>query len=180
MRVVKKEIREQAALAGLLASAPVGRLGTAGRDGYPMIKPVNFVHYRERIYFHSAPEGEKIEQILRDGRVCFEVEQPIGYVKSLGIPCQADYLYRSVIIRGRAHLVSEREEKVAALKALMEKYQPEGGYGTFPEERVAGTAVVRIDIAELTGKQDLGKEHERDAVRQRLAEPAAAAVCERF
>lgn len=180
MRVAKKEIHDPAILKELLAWAKVGRIGTMGQDGYPMIKPVNFVHHRGRIYFHSARSGEKIETILRDVRVCFEVDRPIAFVRSTGIPCKADYLYRSVIIRGRAHVVCDREEKVAALMALMEKYQPEGGYGTFPEEQLAGTAVVRIDIVEMTGKQDMGKEQEQDAVRWLLNDPSIpAALLER-
>jgi hypothetical protein len=180
MRVAKKEIHDQEILEELLARSPVGRLGTIGRDGYPMIKPLNFVHHRGRIYFHSAPEGEKIDAIRWDGRVCFEVDLPIAYVKSTGIPCKADYLYRSVIIRGRAHVVADREERVSVFKALMQKYQTEGGYGGFPEDRLAMTIVVRIDIVEMTGKQDLGKENERDAVLRILRnKPAPAAVLER-
>jgi uncharacterized protein len=180
MRVVKKKIHDRKIVEELLAGSPVGRLGTTGRDGYPMIKPLNFVHHRGRIYFHSAPEGEKIEAIRRDSRVCFEVDLPIAYVKSTGIPCKADYLYQSVIIRGRAHVVADREERVSALKALMEKYQPEGGYQGFTEDKLALTAVVRIDIVEMTGKQDLGEENERDAVLRILRDkPVPAAVLER-
>lgn len=180
MRVVKKEIREKKIIEELLAGAHVGRLGTFGEDGFPMVKPLNFVYYRQRIYFHSAQEGEKIEAIRRDSRVCFEADLPIAYVKSTGIPCKADYLYRSVIIRGRAHIVADREEQVLALKALMQKYQPEGGYGGFPEEKLALTAVVRIDIVEMRGKQDLGNEGEHDAVLRILKEkPDPMVVLER-
>ncbi|MHB8770190.1 MAG: pyridoxamine 5'-phosphate oxidase family protein [Syntrophales bacterium] len=176
MRVAKKEIHDQTVIAELLAKSSVGRLGTIGQDGYPMIKPLNFVHHRAKIYFHSAPEGEKIDAIRRDNRVCFEVDLPIAYVKSAGAPCRADYLYRSVIIRGRAHAVADREERVSALKALMQKYQPEGGYEGFSEETLARTAVVRIDIVEMTGKQDLGKETERDTVMRILRDRALPAV----
>jgi hypothetical protein len=180
MRVVKKEIREKNIIEELLAGSHIGRLGTIGEDGFPMIKPLNFVYYRGRIYFHSAQDGEKIEAIRRDSRVCFEADLPIAYVKSTGIPCKADYLYRSVIIRGRAHIVADREEQVLALKALMQKYQPEGGYGGFPEEKLALTAVVRIDIVEMTGKQDLGEEGEHDAVLRILKEkPDPMVVLER-
>jgi uncharacterized protein len=42
-----------------------------------------------------------------------------------------------------------------AMKALMEKYQPEGGYGDFPKEKLAITAVIRIDIEAMTGKEDV-------------------------
>jgi nitroimidazol reductase NimA-like FMN-containing flavoprotein (pyridoxamine 5'-phosphate oxidase superfamily) len=180
MRVAQKEIHDRKIVEELLAGSPVGRLGTIGRDGYPMIKPLNFVNHHGRIYVHSAPEGEKIEAIRRDSRVCFEVDLPIAYVKSTAIPCKADYLYRSVIIRGRAHIVTDREERVSALKALMQKYQPEGGYQGFPEENLAMTTVVRIDIVEMTGKQDFGKETERDAVLRILRDKlVSAAVLER-
>jgi hypothetical protein len=156
MRVAKKEIRERKTVEGLLAQCAVGRLGTVGREGYPMVKPLNFVYHEGRIYFHSAREGEKIEDIKRDGRVCFEVDLPLAFVRAEGSPCKADYRYQSVICTGRARLVEDPEEKLRAFTALMEKYQPEGGYGDFPEERVALTAVIRIDVLTMTGKQDLG------------------------
>jgi hypothetical protein len=34
----------------------------------------------------------------------------------------------------------------------MQKYQPAGGYGAFPEEKLALIAIVRIDIVGMTGK----------------------------
>lgn len=156
MRLAKKEISDRKTVEGLLAQCAVGRLGTVGADGYPMVKPLNFVYHEGRIYFHSAREGEKIEDIGRDERVCFEVDLPLAFVRGEGSPCKADYRYQSVICTGRARLVEDSQEKLGALKALMEKYQPEGGYGDFPGEKVALTAVIRIDILTMTGKQDLG------------------------
>ena len=155
MRRSKKEIRDPETIDALLRTAQVGRLGTIGPDEYPMIKPLNFVYKGGKIYFHTALAGEKIEDIRRDGRVVFELDLPIAYVKGDNNPCSARYLYRSVIVKGRAALVEDRIERVRALKGLMEKYQPEGGYGDFPEEKLAVTGVVRIDIEETTGKEDL-------------------------
>ncbi|MGD0232676.1 MAG: pyridoxamine 5'-phosphate oxidase family protein [Syntrophorhabdales bacterium] len=157
MRVAKKEIRDRGVLEGLLRNCPVGRLGTVGSDGYPVIKPLNFVFLDGHIYFHSAREGEKIDDMARDGRVCFEVDSPIGFVKAADHPCSADYLYQSIIIKGRAHVAEKQDERMRALKGLMEKYQPEGGYDAFAEDKLALTAVVRIDIIEMTGKEDLGQ-----------------------
>lgn len=163
MRQAKKEIRDVAIIIDLLNTAHVGRLGTLGGDGSPMIKPLNFAYHDRRIYFHTAREGEKMDDIKRDSRVCFEVDLPIALVKSNGIPCRAAYLYRSVIIRGKAAIVDGHDEKVFGLRCLMEKYQPEGGYGDFPEEKLAITCVVRIDIEEMTGKEDLGKDGLKEA-----------------
>ena len=168
MRKSNKEVVDTAVIVELLNVCHVGRLGTVGRDGYPMVKPLNFAHCGRKIYFHTAKEGEKIEDIKRDNRVCFEIDLPIAYVKGTASPCTAEYLYRSVIIRGRASLIEDTEEKIFALKCLMEKYQPEGGYGDFPEEKRGITGIVRIDIEEMVGKEDLGKGSMREAVLKAL------------
>jgi len=156
MRRTKKEIQTRAVVDNLLNTCPVGRLGTIGNDGYPRIKPLNFVYLNGKIYFHSAKEGEKIDDIIRDNRVLFEIDEPMGYVKSGKNPCSAKYLYRSIMIRGKAVIVSDDGERLLALRSLMEKYQPEGGYGEFLTEKLNITAVVRIGIEEITGKEDIG------------------------
>jgi len=92
---------------------------------------------------------------LRDNRVCFEVDVPLRYVKVKGDPCSASYHYQSIILKGRAEIIKDSEEKRMAMKALMEKYQPEGGYDAFPKEKLAITAVIRIDIEVMTGKEDV-------------------------
>jgi hypothetical protein len=51
-----------------------------------------------------------------------------------------------------------------ALLELMRKYQPGGGHGAFPEAKLAITAVARIDIEAMTGKEDLGKGALREQV----------------
>ena len=165
MRQHKKEIIDKNVIDNLLRSATVGRLGTIGRDGYPRIKPLNFVYSDNRIYFHSAKEGEKIDDILRDSRVCFEVDLPIAYIKGRqDDPCRAAYLFQSVIIRGNAALVHDEPERRKALSELMRKYQPDGRYGEFLEAKLVITAVVRIDIETKTGKEDLGKGTLREKV----------------
>ena len=158
MRKHNKRITDADIIIDLLKTCHVGRLGTTGSDGWPMVKPLNFVYHGGRIYFHCALQGEKLEDIRNDNRVCFEVDLPVAYVRgTMENPCRAEYLYRSVIIRGRASVVEERQERVQALQLLMTKYQPEGGYGPLPEEKLALTCIVRLDIDDLSGKEDLGK-----------------------
>jgi len=157
MRRANKEIVDKEQVVALLRTAPVGRLGTLRSDGYPMVKPLNFVCHGQHIYFHGAGEGEKISDIRRHPKVCFEVDLPIGYVEATDDPCGAFFRYRSVIILGKAFVIEDPGEKRFALNALMEKYQPAGGYGDPPAAKLAATAVVRIDIEEMTGKEDLRK-----------------------
>ena len=122
-----------------------------------MVKPLNFVYYEGTIYFHSAREGEKIDDIGRNNRVCFEVDLPVSYVKgTMETRARRTISIRASFCSGKAFIVEEPDEKRKALGALMEKYQPGGGYGQFLEAKLAVTAVVRIDIETVTGKQDLG------------------------
>ena len=184
MRRWKKEIKDKAIIIDLLNTCHVGRLGTIGKDGYPMVKPLNFAYNPlsppftkggqggfGKIYFHTAKEGEKIEDIKRDNRVCFEVDLPIAYVKgTMADPCKAEYLYRSVIIKGKAYIVEDKDERIFGLKCLMRKYQPEGGYGDFLEEKLQITGIVRIDIEDMVGKEDLGKDKLKEAALKALAD----------
>ncbi len=174
MRKSNKEITDTAVIIDLLKICPVGRLGTVGIDGYPMIKPLNFAYAGGRIYFHSAQEGEKMEAIARDNKVCFETDLPIAFVRGGEDPCRAEYLYRSVIIKGRAQIIGDRDEKIFGLTCLMQKYQPEGGYGDFSEEKLKLTSVVRIDIEEMTGKEDLGKGSMKEEALKALASGTSA------
>lgn len=169
MRKLNKKITDAAVIIDLLNSCQVGRLGTVGLDGWPMVKPLNFVYHAGNIYFHTALEGEKIEQIRSDSRVSFEVDLPIAYVRGTAEnPCRATCLYRSAIIRGRASIIEERGEKVVALNALMGKYQPTGNWQDYPDDKLAITGIVRIDIEQMRGKEDLGKDGIREIVLQAL------------
>jgi nitroimidazol reductase NimA-like FMN-containing flavoprotein (pyridoxamine 5'-phosphate oxidase superfamily) len=168
MRKANKEIKDISVIVQLLKTCHVGRFGTNGRNGYPVVKPLNFVYYDGKIYFHTALAGEKIDDIRRDNRVCFETDLPIAFVRAVNQPCEAEYLYRSVIIKGRAHLVEDHEERARAFRSLMEKYQPEGGYGPYVQDKLGITGIIRIDIEEMTGKEDLGKGTHRERALEAL------------
>jgi len=171
-----KAITDATILNDILSACHVGHLATNGDDGYPMVKPLNFAQREGRIYLHSAHEGEKIDHILRDGRVCFETCQPIAQVKAKSHPCDSAYLYRSVIIKGRASIVEDSTEREEAFAALMEKYQPEGGFGDYTQKRLGLTAIIRVDIQAMSGKEDLGKGDVRDRALEALGSSAPLPV----
>jgi len=156
MRRPEKEIKDPETIDALLERTLVGRIATINRKRFPVIKPVNFLYWDGKLYFHSSKQGEKIADIRRGSPVCFEVDEPVAYVLAKGTACSANYFYRSIIVKGKARLVNRREKKLTILKKLMEKYQPEGGYDEFAEALVQKTAVVEMSIEELTGKQSLG------------------------
>jgi nitroimidazol reductase NimA-like FMN-containing flavoprotein (pyridoxamine 5'-phosphate oxidase superfamily) len=156
MRRQERGIKNRETIIAMLEKSTVGRMATVNKKGIPAIKPVNFVYWDGKIYIHSSRKGEKVADIRRGSPVCFEVDDPIAYVEAQGPACRASYYYRSIIAKGKASLVNHRDNKLKILKRIMEKYQPEGGYGEFGEEVVSKTAVIEITINEITGKENLG------------------------
>jgi nitroimidazol reductase NimA-like FMN-containing flavoprotein (pyridoxamine 5'-phosphate oxidase superfamily) len=156
MRRKQKEMGDPKTIKALLDRSPIGRMATINRRGFPVIKPVNFLYWEDKIYIHASMKGEKATDIRRGSPVCFEVDEPIAYVAAGGSPCTANYYFRSIIIKGKASFVKHPGQKRELLGRLMKKYQPEGGYGEIPDPILEKTAVIEISALEVTGKQSLG------------------------
>ena len=124
----------------------VGRISTIDVNGFPQIIPMNFVFLNDAVYMHSHPKGEKIENFKKNEKVGFEVDRELEFLPSYFEDPKnaslADTLYISIVMKGIASLVSEREEKTLALNGLMKKYQPEGGYIPInPDMRVVSSTL---------------------------------------
>ncbi len=137
----------------LLLRAQTGSLATLNPDGTPYSNPIHFVYYDEAIFIHGLPKGKKLDNIAHDSRVGFSVyEMNELLLEPQGKPCNTNTKYESVIISGMAKLVDDIEEKRTVLKRIVEKYTPHIVNNEIPDNMVKGTAVIRIDVTEITGK----------------------------
>ena len=137
----------------LLERAMVGRVSTTGSDGYPYTVVVHFVYREGAVYFHGLPKGEKLCNIARDPKVCFEVDELLGIRKEgVTVPCKVGSGYESAVLRGRASLVDDPGEKEDILRAITANYAPELGEAPILPQAAAGTAVVKIQVESCTGK----------------------------
>jgi nitroimidazol reductase NimA-like FMN-containing flavoprotein (pyridoxamine 5'-phosphate oxidase superfamily) len=156
MRHPERELKDRETITGLLEKSLVGRIATVNRVGIPVIKPVNFLYWSGEVYIHSSLKGEKIKDIRRGSPICFEVDEPIGFVTARENACSANTYFRSIIIKGKAALVRQGTRKLEVLERLMEKYQPEKGYGKISKEILKRTAIIEIVAEEMTAKERLG------------------------
>ena len=126
-------------------------LRLAMADGaQPHIVTVCFGYEDGKVYFHCAAEGRKLDVIRANPRVAFMVDVDTELVLG-GQACGSTVKYRSVIGSGSATIVADGDEKLRGLDALMKQYGVEpGGYAAKSLEK---TAVVRIDVEEMAGKQ---------------------------
>ncbi|MGI0024957.1 MAG: pyridoxamine 5'-phosphate oxidase family protein [Nitrososphaera sp.] len=175
MQLLKKyEIKSKKKIIDFLNSQPAGRIASIDKNGYPQVIPMNFVYSGDAIYMHSHPFGEKLDNIRRKPDVGFEVDQHICFLPSYYFhptdASQADTLYISVVIKGKAQIVEDNEEKARALNALMEKYQKEGRYEKLDAgmSTVHEVAIIKVSPLDMRGKYKVGQ-HWARAYRLKMA-----------
>jgi nitroimidazol reductase NimA-like FMN-containing flavoprotein (pyridoxamine 5'-phosphate oxidase superfamily) len=190
MQITKKlEIQSKKKIIEFLNNQPVGRIASIDINGYPQIIPMNFVYLQQNypnnnladtirrsdaVYMHSYHLGEKLDNIKRNSKVGFEVDQHICFLPSYYFhptdASQADTLYISVVIKGTAFIVEDNEEKAQALNGLMKKYQKEGKYEILDPfmPSVHEVAVIKIVPKEMRGKYKIGQ-HWASAYRLKMA-----------
>jgi len=120
--------------------------------------------YEHAIYMHSHHKGEKIENLLRNQKVGFEVDKEICFLPSYYFhPTDAsfaDTLYTSIVIKGKASIVSDNQEKAFAMNKMMQKYQSEGKYTKLNQsaKSIIHLTVIKINVDTINGKYKIGQE----------------------
>ncbi len=117
-----------------------------GEGGYGVI--VSPARIGERVYFHCAPEGHKLDCIARWPQGTLTAVSRSG-------PARFSVAYASAALRGTLSVVTDREEKRAALRAITIRYCPADlpGFDAYADAAMDKTAVYRMDVSEITGKE---------------------------
>ncbi len=157
------EIKSYEKIKEFLNDEHVGRISSIDTNGFPQIIPMNFVFRNDTVYMHSHVKGEKLDNISKNNKVGFEVDRELEFLPSYfedpNNASLADTLYISVVIKGIASFVSDRDEKTLALNGLMEKYQPEGYYEPIKSDMrvLDAISVIKVIPQTLHGKYKIGQ-----------------------
>jgi len=73
MRRKDREIKDTIEIESIINRFPVCRIDLS-ENGLPYIIPVCFGYNDKRLYFHSANDGKKIDQIKKNNNVSFEFD----------------------------------------------------------------------------------------------------------
>jgi uncharacterized protein len=125
------------------------------RDGAPVVLPTLYVRRGERIYFHGSTGSRPLRAAdAEEGLpVCLTVTRLDGLVLARSA-FHHSLNYRSVLVHGTAHRVTEPEELAAALDALVDGVVPGRAADSRPADtkELASTAVLRLDLDEVSAK----------------------------
>lgn len=151
MRRKDKEIKDFCEIETLLKEIQVCHLGMIDGD-IPYVVPMNFAYKDKNIYIHCASTGKKIDALKKCNNVCVEFEMEKGIERN-GEPCDWGTRYASVIAFGKAYFLQTNKEKAEALNLIVSRYSGRNDH-VFPENELKHTAVIRIELSEITGKKD--------------------------
>ena len=147
----KKQILSMEDAEDILYRGTSGVLAVSGDDDYPYAVPLSYVYDGEKLYFHSAGSGHKLDAISRNARVSFCVID-----QDLIIPEEYTTYFRSVIVFGTIHIMEDEAEKRQAIEKLAQKYAPR----STPQDRAAAIdrewkplCMLEMTIDHMTGKE---------------------------
>lgn len=152
MRRKDLEIQEKGQLIEILETCKVCRLGIP--DEVPYIVPMNFGFSWDghlTLYFHSAPRGRKIDLMIRNPKVSFEMDCDHRLVEG-STACRYTYKYASLVGEGTVRFLKDYDEKLRALKAVMRRVTGTDEY-VYDEPAVVSVAVFAVDVTDVVGKR---------------------------
>ena len=149
MRRIKQQLTQEECLS-ILKGEVRGILSVLGDDDYPYGIPIDFYYSEQdnRIYFHGAGEGHKIDSIKKHDKVSF-------CVMDKGTPDADSWFlhFKSVIVFGRIKIVEDHAKALDICRQLCYRF------GLSPDvvEKMVEKSGARVTCLELIPEHISGK-----------------------
>ena len=154
MRRKERELTSRNDIFDVLSRCSVVRLGINTGD-YPYVVPLNFGFETQgedlTLWFHSAPEGLKLDLIKLNSKVGFEADCSHKLVegeRARGYTME----FESIIGHGEIEVLEDNAAKRRGLAAIMRQYAPKRDFD-FRDDEIADLIVLRLDVKKITGKR---------------------------
>lgn len=156
MRSMRRKDREVTVIdekIEIISNCKVIRLAMKDKEGLYIV-PLNFgysyLNDKLTLYFHSAKEGRKLDGIVENPEVAFEMDCEHKLIEA-EIPCLYGFSYKSIIGNGVSSIVENMEEKKSALSLLM-KHQT-GKDFTFEDKHAKAVTVFKVEVTNFSAKE---------------------------
>ena len=149
MRRFKQQLTDEECIE-ILKNSTSGVLAVSGENGYPYAVPMSFVYTDGKIYFHSAVTGHKVDAVKNNPLVSFCVT-----AKDDVSPAEFTTYYKSVIVFGKARILTDEKEIISSIRTLSDKYSFD--YREKRDKEISGSmgrfCIIELNIEHMTGKQ---------------------------
>ena len=149
----KNQILSQQESIAILQNGTTGTLAVLGDDDYPYAVPINYFYEDNKIYFHGAKAGHKIDAIKKHNKVSFCVIAQDDIISE-----KLTTYFKSVVAFGTARIIEDEAEKRSAIEKFTIKYcsdQPEQKRSEEITAQFSALGMIEMTIEHITGKQAL-------------------------
>ena len=141
----KKECEE------ILYKGSSGVLAVLGDNDYPYAVPLSYIYCGDKIYFHCAKLGHKLDAVTKNPKASFCVID-----RDQVMPDEYTSYYRSVIVFGDIRVLNNEKETRRAIESLAIKYNPSDDAEhrqKMIDKEYAGLCMLELSIIHMSGKQ---------------------------
>ncbi|WP_371551276.1 pyridoxamine 5'-phosphate oxidase family protein [Streptomyces sp. NBC_00554] len=158
-RSAKRAAYDHESVHSILDEGYVCHLGFV-RDGAPVVLPTLYGRVGERLYVHGSTGSRPLRMTGQADPglpVCLTVTHVDGLVLARSA-FHHSINYRSVVVHGIAHQVTDPDERRTALDALVDHVVPGRSQDSRPAnaKELAATAVISLDLNEVSAKVRTG------------------------
>ena len=147
--------RDRAWCERVLAENELGWLALTSSDG-PYAVPVNYFWHDGRILIHTGLTGRKLDCLGADDRVCFGVGRAEKELAPHG-RAGCYHPWSSVLVFGRARIVSDPQEMLEPLQAFLSAYDPLREQPPLAAADLTRVRLVVIEPERITGREEPGR-----------------------
>jgi len=147
---------DRATIDGILDEALVCHVGFV-HDGHPFVIPTIHARDGDTLYLHGSPGSRMLRDLAQGVDVCVTATLLDGLVLARSV-YHHSMNYRSVVVLGRAHEVTDDEGKLHAMECVVEHVVP----GRWADARrpsegeLKGTTILAVSLEEASAKVRMG------------------------
>ena len=155
-RLPKRGVYEKAQVYSILDEGRVCHVGFVS-EGRPYVIPTSYARDGDVLYIHGSAASRMLNTLEEGLPVCVTVTLLDGLVLARSA-FHHSMNYRSVVVLGCARLITDHEEKIAALRALTNHLVPQRWNEVRPpaEQELKATSVLALPLSEASAKVRTG------------------------
>jgi nitroimidazol reductase NimA-like FMN-containing flavoprotein (pyridoxamine 5'-phosphate oxidase superfamily) len=149
---------------GILDEALVAHVGFVDRDQQPFVLPILHVRIGDNLYLHGSSAGRMVKRLASSSAICVTATLLDGLVLARAAFGQS-MNFRSVVVLGKAKLVTEDDDKLEVLRAVTDKVLP-GRWDDIRQptaSELKATAVLALPIEEASAKIRVGPPDDKES-----------------
>ena len=155
-RLAKRGVYDKAQVHAILDEGFICHVGFAV-DGQPYVIPTGYARAGDTVYIHGSAASRMLRTLDEGVDVCLTVTLVDGFVLARSA-FHHSMNYRSVVVLGKARLVTDVEEKIGALRSFTNHILP-GRWEEVrqpTEQELKATSVLALPLSEVSAKVRTG------------------------